>query len=75
MQQLTSINWGKYQSKKLEVQNWHLDFLISPSFQGVNRLSVLSYENEDGRLRHTKYYLPKVGTMLKLMVKTFLINQ
>ena len=57
-----TINWNKYQSKKSsEAQNWYLDFLISHSFQGVNRLFVLSFENEDDRTRHTWYYLPKVG--------------
>ena len=25
----------------------YLDFLIDPSFQGVNRLFVLSFENEE----------------------------
>ena len=44
-----TINWNKYQSKKsTKAQNRYLDFLISPSFQGVNRLFVLSFENEDG---------------------------
>ena len=31
-----------------------------PSFQGVNRLFVLSFENEDGRTSYSTYYLPKV---------------
>ena len=30
-------------------------FLIDPSFQGVNRLSVLSFENTDGRTSYTRY--------------------
>ena len=66
MQQLKSrftrtITWNKYQSKKSrEHQNRYLDFLISPSFQGVNRLFVLSFENEDNRIRHTRYFLSKV---------------
>ena len=30
-------NWNKYQSKiSTEAQNQYLDFLINPSFQGVN---------------------------------------
>ena len=37
--------------------NPYLDFLINPSFQGINRLFVLSFENEDDRTAHTKYYL------------------
>ena len=43
-----AINWDKYQSKITDqVLNQYLDFLIDPSFQGVNRLLVLSYENEN----------------------------
>ena len=34
--------------------------MIDPSFQGVNRLFVLSFENENDRTVHTKYYLPTV---------------
>ena len=51
LQQLNSgfertINWNKYQSKvTLQEQNPYLDYLIDPVFQGVNRLFVLSYEN------------------------------
>ena len=43
----------------------YLDFLIGPTFQGINRLFVLSFENEGDRKVHTGYYLPKVEiTML-----------
>ena len=38
----------------------YLDFLIDPSFQGVNRPFVLLFENKDDRTVHTKYYLPAV---------------
>ena len=68
LQQLKSafqrrINWNKYQSKKSpERQNQYLDLLINPSFQGVNRLFVLSFENEDGRTGNTGYCLTKVQT-------------
>ena len=41
-----TIDWNKYQSQITEQpQNRYLDFLIGPSFQGVNRLFVLSFEN------------------------------
>ena len=43
-----------------ERENQYLDFLIDPSFSGVNRLFVLSLENEGHRKVHTRYYLPKV---------------
>ena len=57
-----TINWNKYQSKvPTEKQNQYLDFLIDPAFQGVNRLFVLSFENDDDRKVHAGYYLPKVG--------------
>ena len=84
LQQLKSgfkktINWNKYQSKvSQERQNQDLDFLISPSFQGVNRLFVLSFENGDGRKVRTRYYLPKVEIKnYNVMIggKTFLISQ
>ena len=34
--------------------------MIDQSFQGVNRLFVLSFENEKDRTLHSNYYLPKV---------------
>ena len=55
----------------------NLNDLVEPSFQGVNRLFVLSFENENGRTSHSKYYLPKVeikGYNVKVD-NTFLINQ
>ena len=54
-----TINWNKYQTKlSTERQNQYLDFLIDPSFQGVNRLFVLSFENEAQRTSYKRYYLP-----------------
>ena len=66
LQQLKSgfkktINWNKYESSiKTFAQNRYLNYLINPSFQGVNRLFVLSFENENVRTSHSTYYLPKV---------------
>ena len=66
LQQLKSnfkrkINWNKYESSvKTFAQNMYLNYLINPSFQGVNRLFVLSFENEDDRASHSTYYLPIV---------------
>ena len=55
-----TINWNKYQSKvSYKRQNQFLDFLIHSSFQGVNRLFVLSVKNDDHRKVYIKYYLPK----------------
>ena len=40
-----TINWNKYESSiKRYAQNRYLNHLINPSFQGVNRLFVLSFE-------------------------------
>ena len=66
LQQLKSgfkrtINWSKFEtSKKTFAQNRHLNHLINPSFQRVNRLFVLSFENENDRTSDSTYYLPKV---------------
>ena len=37
-----------------------MNHLVDPCFQGINRLFVLSFENEDDRTSHSTYYLPKV---------------
>ena len=56
-----TINWNKYEPKvTVEQQNQYSDFLINPSFQVVNRLFILSFENTDGRTSYTRYYLPLV---------------
>ena len=38
--------------------NQYLDFSIHPSFQGEDRLFVLSFENEAQRASYKRYYLP-----------------
>ena len=66
LQQLKSgfkrvINWNKYLSKpELLAQNPYLNYLVEPSFQGVNRLFVLAFENDDDRTDHENSYLPTV---------------
>ena len=41
------INWYKYVSKpELFAQNPNLNHLIEPSFQRINRLIVLAFEND-----------------------------
>ena len=56
-----TINWNKYQSKKAnQSQNRYLQFLIDPSFQGVNRLLVLSFKDEESQESYKQYYLPTV---------------
>ena len=66
LQQLKSgfkrvINWDKYLSKpEVLAQNPNLNHLVEPSFQGVNRLFVLAFENDDNRTTHNTYHLPNV---------------
>ena len=66
LQQLKSgfkrtVNWYKYESNiKPFAQSRYLNHLINPSFQEVNILFVLSFENEDQRKSLWSYYLPKV---------------
>ena len=66
LQQLKSsfkriINWNKYESNpKSYAKNRYLNQSINRSFQGVNRLFVIYFENEDQRKSHSTYYLPKV---------------
>ena len=56
-----TINWNNYLSKTTnQAQNQYLNFLIVPSFHGVNRLFVLSFENEDDWESYNKYYLPTI---------------
>ena len=55
----TVINWNKYLSKpELLAQIPNLNHLVEPSFQGVNRLFVLVFENDNDRTSDEQYYLP-----------------
>ena len=66
LQQLKSgfkrvINWNKYLSKpELLEQNPNLNHLVESSFQGVNKLMVLAFENDTQRTSHFGYYLTNV---------------
>ena len=43
------------------MQNRSFNYVINLSFQGVNRLFVLSFkDDDDGRESHKQYYLPTV---------------
>ena len=44
--------------KGLLPQNANLNHLIEPSFQGVNRLFVLAFENDAQRTSNKRYYIP-----------------
>ena len=65
MQQLKSefkltINWNKYETKTTtqNAPNEYFDFLIEPSFQGVSRLFVFTFNANDSRIGHSRYFLP-----------------
>ena len=56
-----TINWNKYQSKvTIQQQNPSLHFLLDPSFQGVNRLLILSFPDNTIKTGQTQYLMPSV---------------
>ena len=56
-----TIKWNKYRSEMSnQTKNNNLNYLIDPTFANVNRLFVLSFENEDDRTSFSKYYVPKI---------------
>ena len=73
------INWNKYLSKlELLAQNPNLSHLVEPSFQGVNRLFILAFENDDHRSSTRRYNLPTVEIKhynIMINAENFLINQ
>ena len=56
-----TIKWNKYRSEMSnQTKNNNLNDLIDPAFTNVNRLLVLTFENEEDRTSFTKHYVPKV---------------
>ena len=54
-------NWNKCLWKPgLLEQSLNLNHLVEPSFQGVNRLFVLLFEDDAQRTTNKRYYLPNV---------------
>ena len=52
---------NKYLAKpELLAQNANLNYLIEPSFQDVNKLFVLAFENDGQRASNKRYYIPNV---------------
>ena len=49
----------------MQAQNQYLDFLIDPSFQGVNRLLVLSFEDNVYCSVYTIVYDSKKSKFIK----------
>ena len=57
------MKWNKYRSEMTnQTTTNHLNYLIDPILTKVNRLFVLSSENEENRTSFSKYYIPKVET-------------
>ena len=56
-----TFNRNEYQSElTIQTQNRNLNHLIDPSFQGVNRLFVLSFENDAYRRSYNRYFFPTI---------------
>ena len=56
-----TIKWNKYRSEMSnQTRNNNSNYLIDPTFTNVNRLFVLSLENEEHRTSYAKYYIPKI---------------
>ena len=56
-----TIKWNKYRSEITnQTKTNNLNYLIDTTFTKVNRLFVLSFENDEDRTFFSKYYVPKV---------------
>ena len=56
-----TIKWNKYRPEiSNQTKSNNLNYLIDPTFTNVNKLFVLSFENETDRTSFLKYYVPKV---------------
>ena len=57
-----TIKWDKYTLKVTkEAKTKNLNFLIDPTFSIINRLFVLSFENEGDITSFSKYHTPNVA--------------
>ena len=55
------ISWNKYLAKpELLARNQNLNYLIEPSFQGVNRLFVLAFEDDAQRTSNKRFCIPNI---------------
>ena len=56
-----TIKWDKCRSENSnQTKNNNLNYLFDSTFTNVNRLFILTFENEDDRSSFSKYYVPKV---------------
>ena len=73
-----TIKWNKYRSEMTnQTKTNYLNYLIDPTFTKVNRLFVLSFENEEDRTSFSKYYVSKVEIndlkLVKIMITQLVI--
>ena len=73
LQKLTlQINFTKnWNQVSIGRPNQYLDYLIDPSFQRVDRLFVLSFENNDLRTSFKQYFLPYVDYDVMINERNF----
>ena len=56
-----TIKWNQYRAEMTNQDKANnLNYLINPTFNEVNRLYVLSFENEEDAKTFSKYYSPKI---------------
>ena len=56
-----TVTWNKSRSEIInQAKNNNFNYLINPAFTKVNRLFVLSFENEDDRTAYSLYYVPNI---------------
>ena len=67
-----TTNWNKYQSRvSKERSKQYLNYLIHPSFRGVNRLFALSFEDNAYQTSYKQYFLSTV----KIKGYNFMIHE
>ena len=55
-----TMKWNKYRSEMTnQTKTNNLNYLIDPTFNKLNKLFVLSFDNEEDRTSFSKYYTPK----------------
>ena len=53
--------WSKYRSQVInQTATNNLNYLLDPTFNNVNRLFVLAFENDEDRSSFEKYYTPTI---------------
>ena len=58
---ILDFKWNKYRSQVIDqTATNNLNYLTDPTFNNVNRLFVLAFQNETDRTSYLKYYTPTV---------------